>query len=492
MILLTAAFSTLNAQITPEIYSWKQNNNGITGYNGIPADVQQVFYSANYSYVKCTGIPSYTIGPWSMNPNTPSNQNWVFKITRFPVPASAPAAAGNGQIGVLINGVVLFNSGDAMSYNNQNVWHRVAQYFEAVSFDTSGGHPSPTGSYHYHINMKKLYNADPSKHSPVLGYMFDGYPLYGPYAYSNVNGTGGIRRMTSGYVKRNITTRTTLPDGTVLPSNRWGPAVSSQYPLGCFIEDYATASGNDLDSHNGRFCKTPEYPGSTYAYFITIDSAGNPVYPYIIGSTYYGAVTPGNIPPGGHNVISEPVTQYIKAAITLKAYLQGFNAGNKLIPDSVKIILRKRYPPYTAVDSDVTVADSSGYGVFNFVYANSDSCYYLDVRHRNHISTFSSLCKSLSGGAASYDFTNSSTKALGSNMIFITDVNGTGGYAFYGGDVNQDGVIDAQDISSVDNAALNSLPGYMNTDLTGDNITDAADVSIADNNSALGINIINP
>ncbi len=158
---------------------------GVTGYNGIPADVQQVFYSANYVYVKCTGIPSYTIGPWAMNPNIPTNQNWTFKIARFPVASPSPVAAGNGQIGVLINGVVLFNSGDAMSYNNQNIWHRVAQYFEGIGFDTSGGHPAPGGVYHYHINMKKLYTPNSSEHSPILGYMFDGYPLYGPYAYSN-------------------------------------------------------------------------------------------------------------------------------------------------------------------------------------------------------------------------------------------------------------------------------------------------------------------
>lgn len=310
VLFLIASIST--AQITPEIYSWKQNLTGATGYNGIPADVQQVFYSANFSYVKCTGIPSYTIGPWAMNPNTPANQNWVFKIARFPVPDPTPTVAGNGQIGVLINGVVLFNGGDAMSYNNQNIWHRLAQYFEAVSFDTSGGHPSPQRSYHYHINMKKLYSPDSTAHSPLLGYMFDGYPLYGPYAYANINGTGVIRRMRTGFVKRNITTRTTLPDGTVLPSNQWGPAVSAQYPLGCFTEDYEPAASNfDLDSHNGRFCVTPEYPAGTYAYFITIDDLRNPEYPYIIGSTYYGEVVAGNTPPGGHITITEPVTQYI-------------------------------------------------------------------------------------------------------------------------------------------------------------------------------------
>lgn len=341
LILLCAV--NIRSQITPEIYSWRQNTNGTTGYNGILADVQQVFYSANYSYVKATGIPSYTIGPWNMNPNIPTNQNWTFKIPRHAVPDPTPSAAGNGPIAVLINGVALFNSGDAMSYNNQNIWHRVAQYFEAVSFDTSGGHPAPGGVYHYHINMKKLYTQNPNQHSPILGYMFDGYPLYGPYGYSNPNGTGGIRRIISGYVKRNITTRTTLPDGTVLPQNQWGPAVSTQYPLGCFMEDYElAASGVDLDSHNGRTSVTPEYPSGIYAYFITIDSAGNPEYPYIIGPTYYGEA----VLPNGHITISETVTQYIPTGIENESEPADFNLyqnyPNPFNPETnIKFVIKK-------------------------------------------------------------------------------------------------------------------------------------------------------
>lgn len=307
------------------------------------ADVQQVFYSANYSYVKATGIPAYTIGPWLMNPNIPTNQNWTFKISRFPVYDPTPTNAGNGQIGVLINGVALFNSGDAMSYNNLNIWHRVAQYFESVSFDTSGGHPAPGGVYHYHINMKKLYTPNPAQHSPLLGYMVDGFPLYGPYAYSNPNGTGGIRRMISGYIKRNITIRTTLPDGTVLQPSQYGPPVNSQYPLGCFIEDYEMSSnGTDLDLHNGRISVTPEYPSGIYAYFITIDSAGEPIYPYIIGPSYYGEA----LLPNGHITISEPVIQYIPTGIENQsepvAFVLQQNYPNPFNPEtSIKFSIKK-------------------------------------------------------------------------------------------------------------------------------------------------------
>ena len=118
--------------------------------------------------------------------------------------------------------------------------------------------------------------------------------------------------MQTSYQLRNITARTTLPDGTNLNASQYGPAVGGQYPLGSFLEDYEYVAGSgDLDEHNGRFCITPDYPSGIYAYFVTIDSNEDPVYPYVIGPAYYGTVQAGNTGPGsGHNTISEPVTTY--------------------------------------------------------------------------------------------------------------------------------------------------------------------------------------
>ena len=354
-LLLLAAHAVYSQ---PELSSWRQNTTGAVGYNNLPADVQQVFYSTNYVYVKASGIPSYTIGPWAMNPNVPTNQSWVFKIARFPVANNGTlTTVGGGQIGVFKNGVVAFNAGDAMTYNNAGIWHRNAYYFEGTGFDTSGGHPAPGGAYHYHINMKKLYTPSSSQHSPLLGYMFDGFPIYGSYAYSSTNGTGGIRRMKTGFRKRNITTRTTLPDGTVLQPSQYGPAVSTQYPLGCFYEDWEFYGGGDLDVHNGRIAVTPEYPGGIYAYYLTIDSLGNPEYPYLIGSTYYGVVVAGNSGPGGgHVTISEPVNQYIPTAIT----------G---IQQPVNFTLYQNYPnpfnPETNIKFDLAKTDNVSLRVYD-------------------------------------------------------------------------------------------------------------------------------
>jgi len=65
-------------------------------------------------------------------------------------------------------------------------------------------------------------------------------------------------------------------------------------------------------------------------------------------------------------------------------------------------------------------------------------------------------------------------------------------FAFYSGDVNQDGTIDATDISMIDNDAANFVSGYVVTDLTGDDFVDGTDFVIADNNAAIFVSVIRP
>ena len=308
-------------QTSPEVTSWIINTTGQTGYNGILTNVQQVQYSTNNVYVTATCIPDYSIGPWTANPNTPVNQNFVFKITRNPQQNTGTlVATPMGHIGVWTNGVSIFNAKDGMSYNNQGIWNRDARFWEGVSFDNCLGHPAPNGEYHLHVNPTCLYDdTDSSVHAPIIGYAFDGFPIYGAYGYSNTNGTGAVRTMLTSYRLRNITQRTTLPNGTVLNTNQYGPAIGGQYPLGAFLEDYEYVAGlGDLDAHNGRFCITPEYPNGIYAYFVTLDFNQDPVFPYTLGATYYGTVQAGNTGPNsGHNTISEPVTVYVPGSTVL-------------------------------------------------------------------------------------------------------------------------------------------------------------------------------
>ena len=304
-----------SAQTTgPEVTNWIVNRTEAMGYGGLPSNVQAVQYSSANVYVTCTCIPGYDIGPWAGNPNVPKNQNFLFQITRTPtVNTGTKTATPLGHVGVWTNGVSIFNAKDARSYNNAGVWNQNAIVVEGSSFDACIGHPAPNGEYHHHLNPVCLYDdKDSTHHSPIIGYAFDGFPIYGAYGFAKTDGTGGIRRMNSSYRMRAITDRTTLPDGTALSSSQDGPALSTQYPLGYYIEDFEYIAGlGDLDQYNGRFCVTPEYPAGTYAYFVTIDSARTATYPYTVGPSYYGVVTAGDTGPGsGHVTISESVLTY--------------------------------------------------------------------------------------------------------------------------------------------------------------------------------------
>jgi len=299
VLALLAAGATEARADSPELSSWLLNATGLTGYNGLPANVQQIRYSTGYVYVNASGIPSYTIGPWPGNPNTASNQNWVYKIPRTPSVPGVKTATGLGAIGAWTNGVAIFNAKDAMSYNNQNTWFQNAVVVEGPSFDACYGHPQMTGAYHHHQNPRCLYGADSRRHAPILGYAFDGFPIYGPYGYANVDGTGGIARMRSSYRLRNITDRSA-------PSPA-GPPISASFPLGYYVQDFEYAAGSgDLDEYNGRFAVTPDYPAGIYAYYATVDESGSSAYPYAVGPSYYGAP----LLPNGHVTIGEAVTVY--------------------------------------------------------------------------------------------------------------------------------------------------------------------------------------
>jgi hypothetical protein len=337
---LALLFSVASIQAQgPAVTQWLQNTTQTGSYyvagnstkinNSILVNCQKVEYSTNFVYITTTGVPAYATGPFQDgNPSQATNQAAIFKFPLNPTQnTGTPTATTGGNIGVFINGVALFDYRDGVAWNTTTnslcggpgrtpcpggpntaqAWNRDAVLAEKPGFDCAKGHPA-MGNYHHHQNPSAfkldlnvistvcnlydadgLYTIDSSKHSPLIGFAYDGFPIYGAYAHKNADGTGGIVRMKSGYQLRNITQRTVHADNTDVAD---GPAVSTTYPLGYFREDYEfvahTGQADFLDQHNGRFCVTPEYPNGTYAYFTTVDENWNSAYPYAVGPTFYG------------------------------------------------------------------------------------------------------------------------------------------------------------------------------------------------------------
>lgn len=323
------------SQQAPIIEAWMLNTNGSLNeywentsgnttnptyvhYNSSDsANILSICYTNDSVWIRTNGLPDSS--GQHKNPGAPTAQNWTFRFPKNPQIATTNISCPNTSvIGVLINGVAIYGKGDASSWSGntqtnetmgQGLWNVDAWYGEGFTLDNAyGAHPAQAGDYHTHATPKLLYEFPSSAHSPIVGFAMDGYPIYGPYAYTNpMDVNSGVSRMESSYALRNITQRHVLPNGTMLAPPDWGPDVSTTHPLSEYGEDYEYVSGSgDLDEFNGRFGITPEYPNGTYAYFVTTDSIGDPAYPYFIGTEYYGTPDTANFYGGAYDIKIPP------------------------------------------------------------------------------------------------------------------------------------------------------------------------------------------
>ena len=178
--------------------------------------------------------------------------------------------------------------------------------------------------------------------------------------------------------------------------------------------------------------------------------------------------------------------------LNLTMLIQGFyDAGtNTMIQDTVTVYLRNSSSPYAVTDSAKAYLSSAGAGTFSFSNSLNGVNYFIQIKHRNSLETWSKTTQTFVSNAMTYNFTTANTQAYGDNQI-QADASPVR-FAVYSGDVNQDGTIDASDVSDADNDSYNSLSGYVNTDVTGDNFVDAADVSIVDNNAFNSVSAVTP
>lgn len=185
----------------------------------------------------------------------------------------------------------------------------------------------------------------------------------------------------------------------------------------------------------------------------------------------------------------------LKTSYNIKLAIEGLydNVLNKLnISDTVTAYLRTVTSPYNIIDSSRKVINNNTM-TGNFEFNNAlTGTYYISIRHRNSLETWSKVNGETYNPMTMmiYDFSNSFSKAFGNNMIqvdaspFVT--------ALYSGDITQDGIIDASDLSIVENDNTNSLTGYVASDLNGDYAVDASDVSIVENNSSESVIVSKP
>lgn len=253
---------------------------GVKPLDLVPADTEppaapevNITVEGDRRRITSNDMPAHLIGafPTRSNPNRVGPQNYDVALNAAPTPADHITSGDrfeqpgppNIPFGFAINGI-FFEPGTA------EFWH--GDRSSGWNYDALGGavplgidenyaHPQPNGAYHYHglpIGLLKELGLSAEKHSPLVGWAADGFPIYARYGYEDPKDpTSKIVDLRSSY---------RLKKGQ-RPTENGGPG--GLYD-GTFTRDFEYAAGlGQLDECNGRFTVTPEFPEGTYAYFLT-------------------------------------------------------------------------------------------------------------------------------------------------------------------------------------------------------------------------------
>jgi hypothetical protein len=209
----------------------------------------------------------------------------------------------------------------------------------------------------------------------------------------------------------------------------------------------------------------------------------------------------GNGVPWDPEIINEPFEDYYIngsvspmpfKTINLGLYLEGlYNPAtgqmNKasgrnfpaLIADEITVCITTAIFPYSIIFEQDSITLSQNGMCQVDIPESLDGDYYIIIKHRNSIETWSATPVSFAGPDMTYIFYSAINTAYGNNLM------PTGSkYSLYGGDINQDGFVDTGDMSSLDNDASVFAGGYIPTDVNGDGIVDTGDMTIVDNNAS--------
>ncbi len=171
----------------------KDLDGNIVAKDRLITDNVTVRFDSTSMIIRTKGLPNHPTGKFPQpgfgpdsNPNYIQEHDRTYYIPLNPKvnPNHVATATDNsnhalpmGPIGVAVNGVVFFNPFDAQSGDASNMMDRCC------------GHPAPDNTYHYHkypICLNSPWSDEGKEHSPLIGWAFDGFPIYGPYESDGV------------------------------------------------------------------------------------------------------------------------------------------------------------------------------------------------------------------------------------------------------------------------------------------------------------------
>ena len=163
------------------------------------------------------------------------------------------------------------------------------------------------------------------------------------------------------------------------------------------------------------------------------------------------------------------------STMTPALYNQGVTANTSIV-DSIDVELHSAFSPATVVSTTRVLLHTNGTASCSYPAAAGN--YYIVVKHRNTVQTWSASPVSISSVPSSYNFSNANNKSYGNNSVQVS----AGVWAFFTGDINQDENVDLLDLSMLESNINSFLYGYYPTDLNGDGNVDLLDSPVLEDN----------
>ncbi len=261
---------------------------------------------------------------------------------------------------------------------------------------------------------------------------------------------------------------TWVPHSTFTGINMWGVHIQPTDGNIILVNSYSTSPGT-WRSKNAGLTWTPISIPSTGYQVVSVDSM-----------TQFDAQ--GN---GFYKLESDYFTSLEITSLTV--LVEGFYDGTTMVSDDVTVELRNASAPYSLIDQAIISLNGNGQGSGRFYDAVNGTPYYIVVKHRNAVETWSAAPQTFTANTLAYDFTTGSNKAYGNNLKLVG-----GKWCMYSGDVNQDGFVETADVNLVFTDNVNGVTGYAATDLNGDMFTEVEDLNIVFTNNVLGVARVRP
>ena len=251
-------------------------------------DGLNISYDNSNIYVIGNSIPNYATSKIDtiLSPTKQGSGNYNIPRVNLTSVANSNISLVDNAIGVLVNGLPLHNVKNTASWNGENVWHYNKEFVNRNRASSTIAQTNADGLTTTFIPTVDMSSTsawgNATTHSGIVGWAFDGLPIYGPYGYSNpLDNTSDITNIKSSFELKSGA-RTSGPGGD---------------HTGAFIEDYtwnsALANQNGYAGRwNHRIGVTPDSSGAQIKYYVcTIDDAGTPMFPYAVGGGIHDDTT---------------------------------------------------------------------------------------------------------------------------------------------------------------------------------------------------------